>query len=68
MSSELKEKGYKIIKITAPNIGESFPIIAHLFSLYPKEDIYLEHADNELLIHLRQLDIRDFRKNVQKRK
>jgi DNA modification methylase len=66
MSSELKEKGYKIIKITAPNIGENFPIIAQLFSLYPKEDIYPELVDNELLIHLRQLDIRDFRKNIQK--
>jgi len=60
-------KDYKIIKIISPNIGQITSVINQLFSLYSKEDIYQEFTDNELIIYLRQLDILDFKKNIQKK-
>ncbi|MDI6883508.1 MAG: site-specific DNA-methyltransferase [Patescibacteria group bacterium] len=56
---------YKIIKIHTGNIKPDNTTIERLSSLYPKEDIFFELTNNELVINLRQLDFLDFRNNIQ---
>lgn len=47
------------------DIERNIAPVEQLFSLYPKEDIYFEFTNNELIISLRQLDFSDFKKNIQ---
>jgi len=56
---------YKIIKIYTGNIKPDNTTIERLSFLYPKEDIYFELTNNELVINLRQLDFLDFKNNIQ---
>lgn len=58
------KENYKLIKINVDKDARNSAVIQQLFSIYPKEDIYFEFKDNELIISLRQIDFADFRKNI----
>jgi DNA modification methylase len=56
---------YLSIKIYAKNVNQSEVVLRRLFSLFPKEDIYFELSDNEIIIHIRELDFFQFKNRVQ---
>lgn len=60
----VSNNNYRIIKVHVENI-ENITAIDQLFSLYSKDDIFLEVTNGDLVIKLRQLDFADFKKNVQ---
>jgi DNA modification methylase len=55
---------YLRLEIPAARIKESEPVLQRLFSLFPKEDINFESEDDRLVVHLRQLDLLDFKKHI----
>ncbi len=56
---------YRIIKLNTEIIWPSIVAIERLSSLYSKDEIYFEFANNELVINLRQLDFSNFKENIQ---
>ncbi|MEW6104091.1 MAG: site-specific DNA-methyltransferase [bacterium] len=56
---------YRLIKIYVKDVNQDDAMLQQLFSLYPKEDIYFELTNNWLIIHLRELDFFNFKKNIQ---
>jgi len=56
---------YKIIKINSGDIKKNIITVKQFFSSYPKEDIYIEFNDDEVVINLKQLDLPNFKKNIQ---
>jgi len=57
--------GYISLEIPANNVEPDGATLRRLFSLYPKEDVLFELADDRLIVHLRQLDFFDFERAVQ---
>jgi DNA modification methylase len=55
---------YLTVKISAIGIKQNDGILQNLFSLFPREDIYFELTDNELVIHLRELDFFNFKRHI----
>ncbi len=57
---------YRIVNIGTDVDNKNIAILKHLFSLYPKNDIYYEIVNKELVVNLRQLDFSNFKSNVEK--
>lgn len=55
---------YKTIKISSPIYNHKNDLRA-FFGRYPKDDIYFEIIDEDLVIKLKQLDIPAFKRNVE---
>jgi DNA modification methylase len=60
-----KNSDYKVIKIQTGCIKQNIATINQLFSSYPREDIFVEFTNSDLVINLRQLDFSDFKKKIQ---
>jgi len=56
---------YIPVKIYATDIKQDDVMLQRLFSLYPKKDIYFELTDNGLVVHIRELDFFNFKKNIE---
>ncbi|HCJ66723.1 MAG TPA: DNA methylase [Elusimicrobia bacterium] len=56
---------YKTIKIHTGNIKQNITAIDQLLSFYPREDVFFEISNGDLIINLRQLDFSDFKKKIQ---
>ncbi len=56
---------YITLEVCMNNVDRDCAVLYKLFSKYPKEDIYFELADERLIIHLRELDFFDFKRNIQ---
>ncbi|EQB64289.1 MAG: DNA methylase N-4/N-6 protein [candidate division Zixibacteria bacterium RBG-1] len=54
---------YKIIKVRNNGTQHGIDKIEQVFSLFPKEDIFLESSRKGLVIYLHQLNFTDFEKN-----
>jgi len=55
---------YKTIKIPSLPVDEHKKALRTFFAQYPKDDIYFEIANKNLVINLRQLNLPDFKNNV----
>lgn len=58
-------ENYLPVKIYAKEVSQNEAALQRLFSLFPKEDIYFELTNNELIVHLRELDFFSFKRNIQ---
>lgn len=56
--------GYKIFEVKVPLKKGADDTLCELSTLYPKEDIYFERANGHVIVHVRQLDFADFKKNL----
>lgn len=57
---------YRIINIETDVDNKNIAVLKHLFSLYPKNEIYYEIVNKGLVVNLRQLDFSDFKYNIEK--
>jgi len=62
---QIVSSSYITIKVYDKEIEKKKDILTHLFSSYPKEDIYFDLISDGVIIYLRELDFFSFKKSIQ---